>query len=475
MFLLFQLKKLHRFLNKSFSFLIFCDKDNIKTCAKIPSFLIFHLIVLGAGNKEYMMIKRSIVLPILFFMGIFMINCGLPDEPITSPHAISIVRPQGDNGPTFLFASNRFLDKVFRINLENLSVKEIDTGEKPRNIASNDQGTLVAVANEKGHSVTIIDTMTLAKATVWTGYQPTDLRFSPDSKWIAVANYLDQTVSLINLSTYAAKDIWVGGGPTSVAFDDTGSKLAVACYKSYSVAVINMETHAVEASWVWDDYWHHHGSQYDREHPQVVLFGKDGTSGENLLFVGHKEGPDYWDHSWEYYPDDYNGVLSILTLADDWRQNVTVNPLIDMIVVGANPRGLIWDKTGESLITINHNFIDSSQDSLSVVDFDEEGDPYQSRQWVIGGNPVAAAISPTENIVAAACKNSGAVALVDLDFESRKLIGTADKPYALAFNQSGTKIVVVHESPLMPISIVDVRRGTSEVVKNSTSMDRWFE
>jgi len=433
-------------------------------------------------NKEKAMYKGYVILLwVIFLLAATITGCGLEDEPITSVHAIAIVHPQTEDGPAFLFASNRFLDKVFRINLENLSIKEVNTGEKPRNIAAGPDGSLVAVANENGHSVTIIDTMSLAKTTVFTGFKPTDLRFSPatrenpSGRWIAVANYLDQTVSFIDLKTFGVRNVWVGGGPTSVAFDDTGTKLAVACYLSYEVVVIDMETFAKEATWEWAPYWDSHDMIYDREHPQVVVFGKPGTDGENKLFIGHKEGPDYYDHSWDYYPDDYNGVLTVMDLADDWQSNVSVRPSIDMIKVGANPRGLIWDRSGEALITINHNFFNSALDSLTVLEFDDEGALYITWEYVVGGNPVAAALAPEKNYIAAACKNSGAVAIIDLENGTRKIIGTADKPYALAFNSSGSKVIVVHESPLMPISIVDVKRGSSKVIKDSVSMDRWME
>ena len=406
------------------------------------------------------MLYRKFLLAFAILLLIGLAGCA-SDEPITSPHAAAVVYPQNSKGAAYLFASNRFLDRVYRIDLESLDVKVVKVGKKPRNIAPSPDGNYIAVANEEGASITIIGTANLCTRTIMTGFTPKDVRFSPDGKWIAVANYDNESVALVDARQFSTFEIWVGGGPASVAFDETSTRLAVACYDEDSVKIIDVETKEIERSWFGYDYG------YDR--PQVILFGRAGTPSENMLFVGNRKSPgDAYEHG------SYDESIAILHLTEDWIENLDFQPVSELVTSGANPRGLLLNHDGDRLITLNYSFEETETDTLSMIAIESQGST-EIKRFISQRNPVAAALASNKDLLAVANKNSASVSLFDLEFQGAVHVKTVEKPYALAFNPSGTKVVVVHETPLMPVSIVDVERGTSKVVIKSASMNDWVE
>lgn len=392
-------------------------------------------------------------------------GCGFEDEPIPSPHAIAIVTPQSSDQTPYLFASNRFLHKVYRINLETLDVDEISVGKKPRNIAASPDGSLVAVANERGKSITVIDSITLAKTTVQTGYCPRDVQFSPDGNWIGVANLEGETVSLINAHSGNMWNIWVGGGPNSVAFDPTSRFLAAACYNEDAVKIINVETKKYYYNWM---------DQGAITRPQAVTFSKQYDDGSYLLFVGCHEDP------YEYHHESYADSIVVLHWQGDWYENESYQPTTTVVRAGPNPRGFLWNYERDRLFAVNHVFGESEYgytiDTVSVlkVEYNREPNVREDFRFVTEENPVAATITPS-GMLAVANKNGGSISLLDTNTYSSRNYGTLAKPYALAFNPSGNKVIVVHETPLMPLSVVNLQTGKVKVVFDSLSMGRWIE
>lgn len=389
------------------------------------------------------------------------------DEPITSPHATVLVNLSKEGGPTYLFASNRFLDTVYRINLDNMKIDEVQVGTKPRNIAARPDGTKVAVANESSRNITLIDTKTLGTCTVQTGFFPKDIKFSPDGKWLAVANYESDSVSLINSKNFDLWDIWIGGGPVSVDFDDQSMFVAVAAYNEDSIKIISVSEKEVVQT------WSHGQNDFYFDRPQVVLFGKSETNSENTIIVGSRLSPD---ENWDYHAD-YDDSIAVLYLTPNWRDLIaSFVPNSDVIRAAPNPRGLFWNHNSDRVLAINHYFFnDTPWDKVSVLDVSEGRNVEETRRYTVDKDPVAAALSPDKDLFAVACKKGGAVNLIDIEKQTIRYVKTLALPYALAFNNKGTKVIVVHESALMPVSVVDVVTGKSEVVYESIAMDEWID
>jgi len=412
--------------------------------------------------------RRTVFAFCLFFLFFGIVGCGLEDEPIPSPHAVVLINPSNSSGEQYLFASNRFLDRVYRINTRSLNVDEIKVGAKPRNITANPDGTLVAVANEAGKSISIIATESLQTWKVSTGYEPRDIRFSPDGAWLAVANYKNETVSLIHMDNKTLQSqIWVGGGPVSLDFDPTSAYVAVVCYNEDAVRVIDVEEKKVIFDWQDDEL-------LDR--PQAVVFGHADSPAEGLLFVGCRRDPDDPEH------ESYADSIAVFHLTERWYDNHVFEPEIEIIRSGPNPRGFGWTQDGDKLLAINHVFEYSDTydvDTLSVLDI-VRGEVDESYRIVVGDNPVALARAPEVDMFAVANKDGGSVTVVDLDedsgsYQATASISTEINPYALAFSPDGRKVVVVHETPLMPVSVVDLDTGKSKVVYRSVGYDDWIE
>lgn len=389
------------------------------------------------------------------------------DEPITSPHTTALVNPSKDGGHSYLFASNRYLNTVYRIDLNTMAVDEIKVGTKPRNLTARPDGTKVAVANESSRNITLIDTETLGTCTIQTGFVPKDIKFSPNGKWLAVANYESETVSLINSKNFDMWDIWVGGGPVSVDFDDQSRFIAVACYSEDSVKVISVEEKDVVQT------WSHGENDYYFDRPQAVLFGRSGTNSENMIFVGSRLSPE---ENYSYH-EDYDDSIAVLYMPSNWREYISsLKPPSEIIRSAPNPRGLFWNHEANKVLAVNYYFYnDREWDKVSVLDVSDTQEVEETRRYTVDKNPIAAALSPDKDLFAIACHEGSAVNLIDTDKETIRYISTIDRPYALAFNNKGTKVIVVHESPMMPVSVVDVASGTSEVVYESITMNDWIE
>lgn len=410
-----------------------------------------------------MRIRIIIFLCMIVFLTSWLIACD-PDEPTTNPNPAVVVYPKESGMPAYLFTASHYMDKVYRINLESLDVDEVSVGEEPRTLAASSDGMTIAVANKKGESISIINALSLNVATIRTGYTPRDVKFSPDDAYIAVANFDNETVSLIDARTREQWDFWVGGGPANVAFDQNSRFLAVACYNEDSVQALDVRKlvtgQFLEVGFNWQ-------RGYDR--PQVLTFGKEGTPGENFLFVGSRNDP------YDYETNSYADSIAVLQMSQSMETDPSFVPKVTYIKAAPNPSGFIWSHAGDMLFSINpytdewgdNNVIDT----VSVIyPISPRDTPKEAYRFVMDDEPVAAALSPNESVMAIANMGGHSVILVYYETGATRRISTEVKPYALAFNPSGTKIVVVHDTPLMPVSMIDVASGSSKVVIDSVTM-----
>ncbi|MDP8225387.1 MAG: YncE family protein [Candidatus Lernaella stagnicola] len=461
------------------------------------------------------MLHRFVFFFLLVFSLAFSIACGDMPEAIPAPHAIATVQPYGDGGKTFLFATNRYTDQVYRVDLSNFDVREVKVGNKPRNITASPDGRQVAVASEKDKSITLIDTLSLHARRVHTGREPRDVRYSPDGQWIAVANYKNESVSLIGSQSGEHYVVWVGGGPASVAFDETSRIVAVACFYEESIKVIGVASKQIVAQW---NMYEIPGLDVFSE-PQAVAFGPAGTPAGRTLFVGMRT--DSYVTS-DAYADSIATIP--LWVADDELEIGHARG----IRAGPNPRGFSFDHDGGRVIVINKSLTEGDEsgydvDTLSVLirdtgetepppisgpgkaptfpvevgrpslaDYEPPPDQLErirgkprsallESAWrelsrlVMERNPTAVAMHPEKDRIAVACRNGDTVIVVDLDSLQMSMFATEERPYALSFDPTGQYVIVAHETPLMPLSIIDTYDGDVRVLFDSLSMRDWVE
>ncbi len=408
-----------------------------------------------------------------------LVACGAPDDsPTTSRTTIAVVNthnPGSSGNLSFLFATNHYVNRVYRINLDTLDVDDVKVGKNPRSIAASPDGRFVACANEKSASITVIQTVTLATWSVVVGMKPVELRFSPNGRWLAVANYEYLSVALINTDTGGMSLIYACTGPTSLDFDDNSEILAVACYDSGTIQLIDMNDKTTMYADSTDGI-----EVYDRT--QVVLFGREGTNAHDLLFTGFREGPGDESDSASNYS------IGVIDLREDpWEP--------DFVEAAINPRAFFWNHAGDKMISIHHgqdpvvqvndpNYHWSyTYDSggalipgqISVLAVDENRNVEVEDRYIIAGNPVTAAMDSNRDFLAVADKENAKVLFIDLVKKTQRSVSTETRPYALGFNSSGTKVIVVHETALMPVSLIDVASGSSKVIYKSLSMNQWVE
>jgi DNA-binding beta-propeller fold protein YncE len=413
------------------------------------------------------MFKRAtFIFLVVCLFGTSLIACGGEDDvPITAPHMMAIALPHEYKGHAFLFASNRFLDKVFRVNLNSLDIDEVNVGANPKNIAVSPDGSTVVVVNEHSANVTIIDTMTLAHVSVRTGLRPLDVQFSPDGKWFAVANFDEGAVSLFDTRTYGMQWIEVGSGPISLDFHESSEWLAVANYISRSVSIVDVQTGSMVRTLfdgqLVDDY---------KLDPQVIKFGRPGTSSADMLFVGYRNVYHGWASHFEN-----QSKIAVIRLSENWMTEDGDSLDVEVLQTDSNPRGLLLVDNGERILSINHFLTGDIPDTATLFSFDEDRNLSLDRSYVVGKSPIAVVKAPGSNLLAVACKAGDQINLIDLDTEINRTVSTKNNPNALAFSSDGQKVVVVHDSPLMPISVIDVESGTSKVVKDSISIERWID
>ena len=412
------------------------------------------------------MIRRSLQIVACIAIIWSVTACGVvDDEPITAQQSLVIVHPQEESGAAYLFAANKYLDRVYRVDLNTLAIAEIKVGNEPKSITASPDGELVAVANQGSKTITVIRSSSLVKQTIETGFAPADLRFSPDGNWLAVANLENETVNLIDSHSGEIWEVWVGGGPTSLAFDPTSAYVAVACYYENGIKIVSVAEKSVVYDWT---------GYSELQRPQVVTFSPtaDPRTG-TLLVVGLHEDP-YIENA-----ESYADSIVVLTLESGWYENSEEYvPDLDVVRAGPNPRGFLWNEAGDTLVAINHTFEDWDSsyniDTVSMLSV-AGGQVEEERRFAVGSDPIAAALSPVEDVVAVANHDDASVSVLDLvDYSSRDF-STAVRPFAVAFTESGHKVVVVHDSALMPLSVIDLRDGSSKVVYESLSMNDWIE
>jgi YVTN family beta-propeller protein len=442
------------------------------------------------------------------------LGCGA-FQPNAQPmaHTAVLVQPAGENtGPAYLFVSNRFVNAVYRIDLTTQQFTGILVGAGPQNLAASPDGSQVAVCNEADGSVSLIDTAKLHVRTINTGAYPIDVRYSPDGRWLAVANYNDQSVTLIDPGTFETWTVWVGGGPASVSFEARSQFVAVACFGDNDVKLIDVAQQEAVATWDLTAY----EPSDETLQPQTISFGPAGSQFAGTMFVGLEttfaESPSS--------PETYAHSIVVVPFPTKFYDDPTIEPTnVQIVRAGPSPSGFLWNREGSAFLAFNHDYLSEAgvDDTVSelkwTADDDTVGnlgdairravpedstiprrDPqdsfayvpfaglvnlathwFEQRRFVVGRNPAGAALAPNRDYVAVANQDSHSISLLDLTTNGTTLVPVAANPFAVAFSPSGRYVFVVHETPLMPVSLVDTQTGTSWTLYKSLPMYRWIQ
>jgi DNA-binding beta-propeller fold protein YncE len=163
----------------------------------------------------------------------------------------------------------------------------------------------------------------------------------------------------------------------------------------------------------------------------------------------------------------------------------------------------LWNHEGTAMLAFNHGEATDSGvvDTVSEVEWTDQNAPtppppaakfgiaaladlnllsplanwFEKRRFIVGQNPAGAALAQGRDFVAVANEDSHSISLIDMADNSVQMIGVAASPYAVAFSPSGRYVFVVHETPLMPVSLVDTQTGGAWILYKSLSMYRWIQ
>jgi YVTN family beta-propeller protein len=174
-------------------------------------------------------------------------------------HSIKTIQVgQGPNNVALDHRSNKvyvvseqdILHPVMAIDADNIDeISSIQVGRHPTGIAVDSAKHIVYVANYMDHTVSVIDgnTKKVMGEPIQVGKGPTGISFDPKTKMVYVANYMDHTVSVIdgNTKKVMGEPIQVGKGPTGISFDPTTHNLYIANTLNDTVSVIDGNTKKV--------------------------------------------------------------------------------------------------------------------------------------------------------------------------------------------------------------------------------------
>lgn len=118
--------------------------------------------------------------------------------PIPVSAESSAITPDG----RYVFVTHRTIDKVSRIRTSDLRVDTVSAGDAPRGIAMSPNGSTIYVVNQDAHTVSVIDTQSLASSsTIAVGDGAYDVMFDDDGKRAYVNNYWEDSMSIIDTTT----------------------------------------------------------------------------------------------------------------------------------------------------------------------------------------------------------------------------------------------------------------------------------
>jgi YVTN family beta-propeller protein len=150
----------------------------------------------------------------------------------------------------FAYVANPSVGEVDVIDTTTYQVTSIPTPGLARRLCISPAGDRVYVTNNKGDSVSAIDTATKQViATIPVGQGPEGIGITPNGEEVYATNQGDGTVSVIDTTTLTViATIPTGNLPQRVVFTRDGTKAFVENGFSDTVSAINTATHTVTAT-----------------------------------------------------------------------------------------------------------------------------------------------------------------------------------------------------------------------------------
>jgi YVTN family beta-propeller protein len=166
-----------------------------------------------------------------------------------------VVSPDGSR----LYASIPDTNRIFSIHPDGSPALDAIVGGRPKGIAIHPFGTRLYVANSGSNNVTVLDTNIsgcvggvncyTTIATIPVGQEPVEIAVAPSGKFVYVTNNRGDTVSVIDTAiNRAVTTIPVGLEPQGIAINSLGTRAYVANSRSNTVSVIDLSTQLVITS-----------------------------------------------------------------------------------------------------------------------------------------------------------------------------------------------------------------------------------
>ena len=128
----------------------------------------------------------------------------------------------------YFIASCEFSGQVVKVDTEALEVVgRANVGSMPIDVKMSPDGTVVYVANQGRHGVSLIDPETMTEiGFLRTGTGAHGLNVSRDAATLFVSNRMEGTISVIDFATRSVRQTWrVGGSPDMIQVSADGAQL----------------------------------------------------------------------------------------------------------------------------------------------------------------------------------------------------------------------------------------------------------
>jgi YVTN family beta-propeller protein len=142
----------------------------------------------------------------------------------------------------YFIASCEFSGQVVKVDTEALAVVgRANVGSMPIDVKTSPDGTVVYVANQGRHGVSLLDPETMTEiGFLRTGTGAHGLNVSRDAATLFVSNRMEGTISVIDFATRSVRQTWrVGGSPDMIQVSGDGAQLWVSNRFHGSVSVID--------------------------------------------------------------------------------------------------------------------------------------------------------------------------------------------------------------------------------------------
>ena len=142
----------------------------------------------------------------------------------------------------YFIASCEFSGQVVKVDTESMEVVgRVNVGSLPIDVKMSPDGTVLYVANQGRHGVSLVDPETMTEiGFLRTGTGAHGLNVSRDAATLFVSNRMEGTISVIDFATRSVRETWkVGGSPDMIQVSADGTQLWTSNRFHGSVSVID--------------------------------------------------------------------------------------------------------------------------------------------------------------------------------------------------------------------------------------------